>query len=167
MAHMDGPVLSKIEDAEVLENDTTPVAAAPVTATAPAFDINAYNATLETVRRRLSILEKSKIEQKKLKEMYNDFFANDALFEKADGIVKEATKKRKEIQAQLGKQPQAADMNAKIKDITEQIKENEEALSQELMEYYKTSGVTEIEDAEGNVQEFTIVVKLKSKHKAE
>lgn len=150
-----------IEDAEVVSSppSTTP--------NPPAFDINAYNATLEIVRRRLGILEKTKAEAKKLKEMYNDIFINNEAYNAADKVVKDAMKKRKDASAQLSKQPAAIELNGKIKDLKEQIKDNEESLSQELMEYYKTSGVTEIEDADGNVQEFAIIIKLKTKHKAE
>ncbi|MEK7165399.1 MAG: hypothetical protein AAB874_01150, partial [Patescibacteria group bacterium] len=75
--------------------------------------------------------------------------------------------KRKDVAVQLSKQSAAVELNGKLKDLKEQIKDNEESLSVELMEYYKTSGVTEIEDAEGNVQEFAIVIKLKGKKKAE
>lgn len=132
-----------------------------------AFDINAYNATLEVVRRRLTVIEKSKEELKKLKEMHNDAFLNDELFTKADKIVKEATQKRKEIQAQLSKQPAIAELIGKMKDLKEQLKSEEESLADELMDYYRTAGVMEIEDADGNVQEFVITVRLKPKVKME
>ncbi len=160
---------TNIQDAEMIEEtadnpETTPPSAPPA---ATAFDANAYNATLETVRRRIGILEKTKAEMKKLKQMHDDTFINDALYQKADGIVKEATKKRKEIQTQLTKQPATVELNGKIKDLKEQIKDNEVSLSEELMEYYKTSGVTEIEDENGQVQEFAIIVRLKPKHKVE
>lgn len=145
-----------VEDAEIVKD----------TAGTPAFDINAYNATLEIVRRRITLIEGAKTELKKLKEMHQDFFVNDATYQEADKVVKEAMKKRKDIQAQLGRQPAAHETMAKIKDLKEQIKSNQESLSQELMEYYRTAGVTEIEDADGNVQEFQIVVKLKPKKKA-
>ena len=68
-----------IEDAEVVSDITSPNVS-PNQPTTPPFDINAYNATLEIVRRRLGILEKSKAELKKLKEMHNDIFANNAAF---------------------------------------------------------------------------------------
>lgn len=149
--------VSKIQDAEVVEAPVSPQ---------PTFDINAFNATLEIVRRRILLIEQAQKELKKLKEMYNDIFANDASYNEADKVVKEAMKKRKDVQAQLAKQPAAQQTLGKIKDLKDQLKDNQESLSQELMEYYKTSGVTEIEDAQGNVQEFQIVVKLKPKKKA-
>jgi hypothetical protein len=156
-----------IEDAEVIKETTNQPVSNPTTPPAQAFDINAYNATLEVVRRRIGILGKAKEELKKLKEMFNDIFINDALYQKADGIVKEAMKKRKEIQAQLTKQPAAVELNGKLKDLKEQIKDNEASLSEELMDYYKTSGVTEIEDENGQVHEFSISIRLKPKHKVE
>lgn len=150
-----------VQEAQIVTDESTPP---PPTS---GFDINAYNATLEIVRRRLGILDKTKVQLKKLKEMYNDVFVNDSTYNAADKIVKDAMKKRKDVQAQLAKQPAVVETSGKIKDLKEQIKDNEEQLSLELMEYYKTSGVTEIEDEEGNVQEFTIVIRLKGKKKAE
>lgn len=129
------------------------------------FDINAYNATLEVVRRRLSIIESSKIELKKLKEMHDDAFLGNELYVKADKLVKEATQKRKEIQAQLSKQSAVAEVFDKMKNLKEQIRDEESTLADELMEYYKTAGVLEIEDADGNVQEFIFTVRLKPKIK--
>ncbi len=150
---------SKVEDAEIVEEK-------PAATETPAFDIDAYNAILEIVRRRITLIKSAKSELKKLKEMYDSTFANDENYQKADAVVKEALKKRKDIQVQISRQPTVANTAAKMKDIKEQIKSNHESLSQELMEYYRTAGVTEIEDADGNVQEFEIQIKLKPKKKA-
>ncbi len=148
----------KIEEAEIV----TPSAPAQP----PAFDAQAYNATREIVQRRLSILDKAKDELKKLKEMFNDMFVNDSLYVEKDKLVKEAMKKRQDEKARISKQPAAADLAGKIKELKEEIKENEDTLTDELMAYYRTAGVTEIEDADGNVQEFAIVIKLKPKRSA-
>lgn len=147
-----------VEDAEIVNDKQD----APES---PAFDIDAYNATLEMVRRRITLINGAKAELKKLKEMYTDVFVNDPGYQEADAVVKEAMKKRKDSQAKLSRQPAVQDAAGKMKDIKEQIKSNEESLSHELMEYYRTAGVTEIEDADGNVQEFDIVIKLKPKKK--
>ena len=152
---------SPVQDAEIVTEPPNP------SSPPPAFDINAYNATLEIVRHRLTLLEKARAEMKTLNEMYNDIFTNDDGYNEADKVVKEALKKKKDVKAQLAKQAAAVETYGKIKDLKAQIKDNEEALSQELMEYYKTSGVTEIETEDGDVQEFKIVVKLKAKKRAE
>ncbi|RJR16295.1 hypothetical protein C4579_00460 [Candidatus Microgenomates bacterium] len=152
-------------DAEIEENNQDATPQTP--GQAQTFDINAYNATLEVVRRRLTVIENAKVELRKLKEMYNDSFLNDELFVKADKIVKEATQKRKDIQNELAKQPAIADIAGKLKDLKEQIKSEEVSLADELMEYYKTAGVMEIEDADGNVREFQISIRLKPKVRVE
>ncbi len=152
------------EDAKIVTKNSPPTATPPENTAA--FDINAYNATLEIVRRRLTVLEKAHAEMKKLNEMYNDTFVSDGFYVDADKVVKDALKRKKDVKSQLAKQPQAAQLNGKIKDLKDQIKMNEESLSQELMEYYRTSGVTEIETEDGEVQEFAIVIKLKSKKRA-
>ena len=152
-------------DAEIEENNQDATPQTP--GQAQTFDINAYNATLEVVRRRLTVIENAKVELRKLKEMHNDAFLNDELYVKADKIVKEATQKRKDIQNELAKQPAIADIAGKLKDLKEQIKSEEVSLADELMEYYKTAGVMEIEDADGNVREFQISIRLKPKVRVE
>lgn len=158
-----------VVDAEIVteQNATSKTSATNQPVAPTSFDINAYNATLEIVRRRLTIIEKSREELKKLKEMYTDAFLNNELFVKADKLVKEATQKRKEIQAELSKQPAVAQVAGKLKDVKEQVKSEEVSLGDDLMEYYKTAGVMEIEDADGNVREFQITIKLKPKVKVE
>ena len=155
----------QVIDAEIAENNQDATPKTP--SQAQTFDINAYNATLDVVRRRLTVIESSKTELRKLKEMYNDAFLNDELYVKADKIVKEATQKRKDIQNELAKQPAIADIAGKLKDLKEQIKSEEVSLADELMEYYKTAGVMEIEDADGNVREFQISIRLKPKVRVE
>ncbi|MBI4058163.1 hypothetical protein HY408_00180 [Candidatus Gottesmanbacteria bacterium] len=153
---MTGGPTDPVQEGEIVKDANTPP---------PAFDINAYNATLEVVRRRLHLLEKAREELRKLNEMYHDLFLSDAAYVTAEREVKEVQKKKKDVKAQLAKQPTAVDTMSKIKELKENIKDNETPLSDELMEYYRTSGVTEIEDEEGNVHEFTITVKLKPKRR--
>jgi hypothetical protein len=169
---MDDHNQTAVLDAEIVTDETAvqsvsnPDTTQATSATVPqpgAFDINAYNATLEIVRRRLTIIEKAKEELKQFKEMHDDALGNDPLYKKADDLVKEATQKRKDIQTELSKQPAIAEVVGKVKDLKEQMRSNQESLAEELMEYYRTAGVTEIEDENGNVQEFIISIRLKPK----
>lgn len=138
----------------------------PATDQQQAFDATTYQAVLETVRRRLTILEEADNQLQKQKEMLDDVFVNDAAYQKADEAVKEVSKKRTDERARITKTPQAQMVLEKIKEIKTDIDENKDILSQELMQYYKVAGVTEIEDSQGNIQEFKITVKLTKKHKA-
>ena len=103
------------EDAKIVTKNSPPTATPPENTAA--FDINAYNATLEIVRRRLTVLEKAHAEMKKLNEMYNDTFVSDGFYVDADKVVKDALKRKKDVKSQLAKQPQAAQLNGKIKDL--------------------------------------------------
>ena len=130
------------------------------------FDPLAYEATLSMVRKRLVIIEKSTEELSKLKEMLESPYLNDPAYQVAEAAVKEVQLKKKEVQNKLVKTPQVLNVMSKIKELKDEIRENKESLSDELMQYYQTAGVTEIEDEDGNVQEFEIVVKLKKKRSA-
>ena len=152
----DDPTLTPqpIETAEIVETEK------------PAFDITAYNATLEVVRRRLSLLQKADEELKLQKEMFENLLINDPQYQEAEAAVKEVTKKKTDQKARIAKTPAAQGILSKIKSLSDDIKDNKQMLSSELMQYYQTAGVTEIEDSEGNVQEFEITIKLKGKRKA-
>lgn len=174
---MNDDTTALVQDAEVItETDDTTQTSTPQTATpsmvppdtaTPAFDIAAYNAVLEIVRRRLTIIESAQVELKKLKEMSDDILLNDEAYQLVEKANKEVQNKKKEVKGKILKLPQVAELNGKMKDLKEQMKDNLESLSDELMEYYRTSGVTEIEDADGNVREFSISIRLKPQKRSE
>lgn len=127
------------------------------------FDADAYTAVVDVARRRIAGIDKAKAELKTQKEMLESLFLNDAQYQEADKKVKDVSKERSIHKNRITKQPQAQVILDKIKDLKAEIAENNDMLAVDLMQYYQTAGVTEIEDENGNVQEFEIVVKLKKK----
>ena len=125
---------SPVQDAEIVTEPPNP------SSPPPAFDINAYNATLEIVRHRLTLLEKARAEMKTLNEMYNDIFTNDDGYNEADKVVKEALKKKKDVKAQLAKQTAAVETYGKIKDLNAQIKDNAAGRAHALCKGQKKRG---------------------------
>lgn len=163
--------LSQIPDAVANDMDVViePQIISPqaTTASPTAFDINAYNAVIEVIRRRLSIIAQTQEELKKLKEMHDTVLLNEPTYVAVEETVKDAQAKKKGIIDQINKLPNVASIHGKMRDIKDQLKGHAESLVTELMEYYRTAGVTEIEDEQGNVQEFKISIKLKPKRRTE
>jgi len=116
---------------------------------------------LETlIKTNTASLEKGRIELKKLKEMLSDMFLNDPTYQEHDKAAKEAAKIKSKTKSELLKQPQAADLNKKVKDLTLDMKEIQNSMSDYLREYQRLSGSTEIEGEDGSVMQIIMVAKL-------
>jgi len=113
-----------------------------------------------SIREHIVSIDTSKAELKKLKEMLSDMFANDPTYQEHDKAVKEATKIRTTTKLELLNQPAASQLNAKIKDMSSDLKDLQNALSDYLREYQRLSGSNEIEGDDGEVREIVYVAKL-------
>lgn len=115
------------------------------------------------IKNYISSIDKLNQESKKLKEMLDDIFNNDPTYTKHAEAAKEAAKVKQNTKSQILKQPQAADLDAKIKEIKSQLKENQASLSDYLQEYARMAGVSEIEGEDGEVREIVYTAKLVKK----
>ena len=145
----------KIIDAEVVEEKTAQVALEPG---APNSEILLNMESL--IKGHISTIDKLTEESRKLKDMLDDIFANDETFQEHDKKAKEAAKIKSETKKQILKQPQAADLDKKIKELKSELKENQGSLSDYLQEYARMSGVNEIEGEDGEVREIVYTAKL-------
>lgn len=107
----------------------------------------------ELIKNHIASLDKLRDEVKKLKEMHEDGFINDAVYRQHAEQAKEATKVKQETKQQIAKQPAIAQLSAKIRSISAEIKERKMALSEYLLEYQRLTGVNEIETKEGEIRE--------------
>lgn len=112
------------------------------------------------IKGHISTIDKLSDEAKKHKEMLDDIFNNDPTFQEHDKAAKEAAKVKQNTKAQILKQPQAADLDKKIKELKSELKENQASLSDYLQEYARMSGVNEIEGDDGEVREIIYSAKL-------
>lgn len=112
------------------------------------------------IKGHISTIDKLSEEAKKLKDMLDDIFANDPTFQEHDKLAKEAAKVKTGTKQQILKQPQAADLDKKVKELKSELKENRASLSDYLQEYARMSGVNEIEGDDGEVREIVYSAKL-------
>ncbi len=99
-------------------------------------------------------------EARKIKEMLDDIFSNDPTYQEHDKLAKEAAKVKQGTKQQILKQPQAAELDKKYKELRGELKENQGSLSDYLQEYARMSGVNEIEGDDGEVREIIYNAKL-------
>ncbi len=145
-------------------DDTTPepIADTPSeTASAPVQSQSEVLLNMEgLIKNHLGSLRRLQEELTKQKEMLDDILGNDPTYQEHLNAANEAAKTKTATKAQVLKQPQAADLDKKIKDIKVEMKENSGSLSDYLSEYSRLSGLTEIEDDEGNMMQISFSAKL-------
>lgn len=142
-------------------DDTTPASDAPDTTPTPSGGQSEVLMNMEgLIRNHLIAIRKLQEDLNKNKEMLDDILANDPTYQEHLNAANEAAKTKNATKAQVLKQPQAADLDKKIKEIKADMKENQGSLSDYLSEYSRLSGLTEIEDDEGNMLQIAFSAKL-------
>ena len=112
------------------------------------------------VQRRLQMLNSLREDLRELNSHRKDILEESdeyhELKEKSKLVKEQAVEKKKQILAI----PEYDAVIRQIRDIKVDIKDQEEALSQELVELYREEGLTEIEDSEGNTKKLKFSVRL-------
>ncbi len=114
------------------------------------------------INSHLSQLTRLKAETGKLKDMLDGIFINDPVFQQHDTAAREAAKVRAGTKKQILKQPQAADLAAKIQELRTQIKERNQELSDYLQEYARSTGTSSFETEDGQVKQIISTSRLMS-----
>ncbi|EKD90998.1 MAG: hypothetical protein ACD_30C00052G0016 [uncultured bacterium] len=115
------------------------------------------------IKNHITTIDKLSEELKKHKEMLDDIFSNDKTYQEHLEKAKEASKIKQVTRQQILRQPQAGELDKKVKEMKAQIKENQQSLSDYLQEYARMSGVSEIEGDDGEVREIVYSAKLRKK----
>ena len=115
---------------------------------------------IDMIEKRLQIIQDLQLELNALKTQYADMLENDTTFQEIQEELKKIRQEYKQKQEKtLDKSTYKAFVD-QIKDKKQELRENNEILSQELVEYYRESGSNEIEDADGQVKKMKFTVKL-------
>lgn len=112
------------------------------------------------IKGHISTIDTLSEEARKIKEMLDDIFNNDPTYQEHDKASKEAAKVKQGTKQQILKQPQAAELDKKFKELKGELKENQGSLSDYLQEYARMAGVNEIEGDDGEVREIVYNAKL-------
>ncbi len=145
-----------VVDAEVIEETTEVTTSEPQTANRAMILLDLEN----LIRSHLASIDKMQVEAKKHKEMLDSVFDNDETYKKHSDAAKEANKIKSATRAQIMKQPAVAELSEKVKSMRTDVKELRDALSDYLQQYQQMSGLTQIEDADGEMREIVYDAKL-------
>jgi len=117
------------------------------------------------IRRYLTDLNKLKTDMKIQKQMYNEAFSNDATYTQQSEKVKALNRETAVIKEKIIKQPEIDTLLVKIRQLREEIKVSQEALSDYLQEYQKVSNASTIEDDKGEILQIIPSYRLVKKNK--
>lgn len=102
---------------------------------------------------------------RKKREMLEDAFEGDAVYQEHALKAKEAAKVKGATKLQILKQPALAEMAESVKELQFDIKEQQSMLNDYLQQYQKASGATQIETGDGEVLEIVGFYKLVKRKK--
>ena len=148
----------KVQDAEIVEEASVDLTAQEKEDQAKLV-LNLEN----MIKNNNSQVAKLSGELTEARQMLKDSFENDTTYREHADAAKEANKIKAATKAQIMKQPQVAELAAKVKTLTSEVKELKEALSDYLGEFNRLSGINEIEGEDGELMEIVYVAKLVKK----
>ena len=127
-------------------------------------DTNAEVTNLFTIenliKTHVSHIEAVKLELHKHAEMMTDVLNNDEGYKKVAAEIKELNKKKTEAKQNVLKSPANATLNQKIKDMKQELKELNAALSNYLQQYQKLADTDQIESEDGEVRQIVYSARL-------
>lgn len=116
--------------------------------------------TSSLINRYVTEIDQLKSQLKEQREMVNATFENDASYNELLEKEKQYTKQKNAIKQNLLKQPAAATAVSKVKELREDVKDKQSALSGYLQEYQRLSGTNIIEGEDGEMREIVPVYRL-------
>lgn len=143
----------EVVDAEIVDATTSSIPSAE-------NDATVLLSLEQLVKNHIASIDKLKEELKKQKQMLEDGFMNDAVYQEHLRLAKEAIKVKSATRAQITKQPQNVILSNKIKTMTAELKDKQFALSDYLLEYQRMTGINEIEGEDGEVREIVNSAKV-------
>lgn len=95
--------------------------------------------------------------------MLKSAFENDAAYLEAHKDSQDAIKKKKIEKDRIIEEPAIAALNAKVQDLRSQVKEEKQALSDYLTQYFQESGLRQITGTDGEIRDIVTSVRLVKK----
>lgn len=150
-------------DDEVVEGEVVETPAEEDSSVVPQEDTGDATVLLSLenlIKNHIASIDKLRDEVKKHKQMLEDGFESDAVYQEHAKLAKEAIKQKSATRSKFLLQPQNIVLSNKIKSMTTELKDKQFSLSDYLLEYQRMTGVNEIEGEDGEVREIVNSAKV-------
>ena len=114
------------------------------------------------IRWHLEKKEKLKVQIAEQSDMLSNVLLNDATFKQHEEDAKKATKVKTATKSEIMKRPEVMQVSNKFKAAREEMKEQQQTLSELLAEYIRTTGLDSIEMEEKKKKKIVTTAKLVS-----
>ena len=125
------------------------------------FDQETFNAVSNLVHRLSIELDELKTKKKEFKEQLDAIQLNDDKYNELEENAKKASEAFKARKKELQNRPDTQAVQAKIKETSEEMRDIEESLSNNLLSYYQMTGARVFDTPTGDEREFTLKARLK------
>jgi phosphoglycolate phosphatase-like HAD superfamily hydrolase len=143
--------------------NTDPKNSTATPATAPSltpFDAQSYQAVQAIIERLSFRFDEIKQKQKEVKQSLANIFINDDELPILENQAKAASQSFKQKKQQLQETPEAKALSAKLKELNEEVKDIEDALTNHLISYFQMTGTRSFNTPTGEEREFKVLAKL-------
>lgn len=117
----------------------------------------------ELIKNHISRIDQLKTDSKNARSMLNDALTNDPVYKQHDDKAKEAAKLKNTTKKQIISSGELFKLSQKTKEISAQLKELKNGLSDYLHEFQRLSGANEITGSDGEIREIVFVARLVKK----
>lgn len=114
----------------------------------------------ELIKNHVENIQKLQLELKQKREMLDDSFNSNPTYREHADRVKEVSKAKASVRAEIAKQPAVASLAQQVKDIRFDLNEKKKTLSDLLLDYKEQSGAQQLELFGGSIVEIVTTAKL-------
>ena len=150
-------------DENIVEEADQEIVDAEVVSATPSADSEGATVLLsleQLIKSHIASIDKLRDESRKHKQMLEDAFLNDVVYQEHLKQSKEANKQKSTTKQQIMRQPANVMLSNKIREMSAELKDKQMALSDYLLEYQRMTGVNEIEGEDGEVREIINIAKV-------
>jgi hypothetical protein len=119
----------------------------------------------DLIKSHVESIRKLSEEKKSKNQLLKDSYESDSVYHEQAEKAKEAKKLSDATKATILSQPSNFKLKEEVKDITSDLKEKKEALSEYLLEYKRISGATQLELFPGEFVDIVLTAKVKNSRK--
>lgn len=114
----------------------------------------------ELIKNTVESIQKLSDELKQKREMFTDSFINNPSYRERDQQVKDASKARNSVKAEIAKAPSVASLEQEVKDLRFDIRDRKQTLSDLLLDFKLQTGATQLELFSGEMVEIVESAKI-------